>query len=415
MARNGAAIREMVAAAARALNEQLPDRTHELEEVFLEQIPEVRGDEAIQELMVASTAANLSVMFDALQHGIDIASLDVPAAAAAYAQRFAQRGLPLEALLRAYRLGDHRFIQWFLQALSERSRSPAELVQAANRVVTFTVEYVDKISEALIGIYREERRLWGQRTDAARAAQVRAVLHDSAMDETTAEIMTGHAMGHWHVGVVTWVDTDHPDPERLVEDAARRLRGAGTPAPLVVPTDAHTLWAWCSAPTRGDPVLGAYTSLVEAAPEVRVAVGEPARGLVGFRTTHREALRARSVAETALPAAPLTRFGEVRLSALMAENLDDVRAWVARTLGELARDDEDMARLRETVRTFLETGGSATETAKRLHVHRNTVRYRVRKAEEVRGRALSDDRIDVEVSLLTCEQLGASVLLPPAV
>ena len=410
MARNGAAVRSMVATAARQFGDQLNELAHELEGIFLEQIPEVRGDEAIQELMVASTAANLLVMFDALQHGIEVHQLEVPAAAAAYAQRFAQRGLPLEALLRAYRLGDHRFIQWFLGALSEQARTPAELRAAADEVVAFTVAYIDRISEALIDIYAEERRLWSQRTDAARAAQVRAVLHDQAMDESTAEIMTGHAMSPWHVGLVAWVDADHPDAERIIERATSVLRRAEERSPLVVPTDVHTLWSWVSWPSS-DVDLGVIDRVVEQCPEVTIAVGEPAAGLEGFRATHREALRARNVAETAQPHATITRFGEVRLSALLAENLDDLRAWVARTLGELARDDEDTARLRETVRTYLETGGSATETAERLHVHRNTVRYRLQKAEEVRGRPLDDDRVGVEVSLITCDQLGASVLL----
>jgi len=81
-----------------------------------------------------------------------------------------------------------------------------------------------------------------------------------------------------------------------------------------------------------------------------------------------------------------------------------------RTLGDLARDDDGMARLRETVRIFLETGGSFTDAATRLHLHKNTVHYRVRKAEEIRGRPLTDSRLDVEVALVACQQLGNRVL-----
>ncbi|MTV24080.1 hypothetical protein FTX61_01390 [Nitriliruptoraceae bacterium ZYF776] len=405
--RDATVTRAAIATVARDLNEHLADRARELGAVFLEQIPEVRGDEAIEELMVASTAANLSVMFEALRHGIAVDQIDVPAPAAAYAQRFAQRGLPLEALLRAYRLGDHRFIQWFLHGLALQLPSPDTLDVAASEVVGFTVEYVDRISEALIDIYREERKLWGQRTDAARAAQIRAVLSDPSLDEATAEIMTGQAMHLWHVGVVAWVARGSRDVPRRMEEARNALHGLGRTWPLLVPADDHTLWAWYSAPV--DPTRD-LTPVLERCPELHLAVGEPARHLAGFRSTHREALRAQAVASTAGTPSRLTRFAQVRLSALLSENLDDLRAWVGRTLGALAEDDDTTAKLRETVRTFLESGGSYVETAERLRCHRNTVRYRIQRAEEVRGRPLSEDRIDVEVALTACAQLGASVL-----
>jgi DNA-binding PucR family transcriptional regulator len=83
-------------------------------------------------------------------------------------------------------------------------------------------------------------------------------------------------------------------------------------------------------------------------------------------------------------------------------------------LGPLAADEEAAARLRDTVRVFLETKRSYLETAARLHLHKNTVHYRVRKAEEMRGRPLDDDRVGVEVALLACDRLGSAVLIVPA-
>ncbi|MDN5930280.1 MAG: helix-turn-helix domain-containing protein [Pseudonocardia sp.] len=48
----------------------------------------------------------------------------------------------------------------------------------------------------------------------------------------------------------------------------------------------------------------------------------------------------------------------------------------------------------------------------RLHLHKNTIQYRIRRAEEARGRPLQDDRLDVEVALLACRLLGSTVLRP---
>ena len=84
-------------------------------------IPEFRHDQAVQRLMVASTSSNLSAVVDMLMLGISLEDISVPPAAAEYARRFAQHDLSLEALLRAYRLGEHTFLQWVIQDLSQRA------------------------------------------------------------------------------------------------------------------------------------------------------------------------------------------------------------------------------------------------------------------------------------------------------
>ena len=73
-------------------------------------------------------------------------------------------------------------------------------------------------------------------------------------------------------------------------------------------------------------------------------------------------------------------------------------------------DDAGVARLRDTVRTYLQAGGSSTDAAAALHLHKNTVHYRLRRAESVRGRPVTADRLEVELALLACHHLGARVL-----
>jgi DNA-binding PucR family transcriptional regulator len=63
---------------------------------------------------------------------------------------------------------------------------------------------------------------------------------------------------------------------------------------------------------------------------------------------------------------------------------------------------------------FLQENGSYKATAERLTLHKNTVQYRVRKAEENLGRPLGDDRLDVELALRACQWLGVAVLRPSA-
>src|SRR3954465_14413310 len=76
-------------------------------------IPELRGDDAVVNLLAASVEANVATLLHVLEHGIVPESVGVPAAAVEYACRLAQgdgplprpapRDVPLHALVRAYR------------------------------------------------------------------------------------------------------------------------------------------------------------------------------------------------------------------------------------------------------------------------------------------------------------------------
>ena len=87
-----------------------------------------------------------------------------------------------------------------------------------------------------------------------------------------------------------------------------------------------------------------------------------------------------------------------------------VGAWVAEILGPLASDTENDERLRETLRVFLRTGSSFKAAADEMHLHSNSIKYRVNRAISRRGTPIVDDRIEVEVALLLCHWFGQAVL-----
>ncbi|NUT09962.1 MAG: PucR family transcriptional regulator [Nonomuraea sp.] len=78
------------------------------------------------------------------------------------------------------------------------------------------------------------------------------------------------------------------------------------------------------------------------------------------------------------------------------------RAFRARLLGRLeSYDAANQTDLLETLRAYLEESGSWAATAERLHVHVNTLRYRLRRIEELTGRSLNswDERVDFILAL----------------
>ncbi|MDQ1488386.1 MAG: hypothetical protein QOD57_1555 [Actinomycetota bacterium] len=404
-------VNTVVAEVARGIDARLPELTAQMTEWFTEVIPEFRHDEAVRQLMIASTSSNLVAIVDMLAHAIPLESISVPSAAAEYARRFAQHDLSLEALLRAYRLGEHRFGQWALDVLGGLHHvGTAEALAAMSELTERVSCYVDQVIEGLIDIYGTERRRWNSRTGAARAAQVRAVLENEGLADSSAQELLGVPLGVWHQAAIVWVPAGTPDPGAALQAGNRLLNDISGRTPLTVLTDDQTMWAWLSSPAR--PTLDGerLRSQLAAQPALRVALGAPGHGLAGFRASLREAARARRVAETATaPADQLVEFDTVAVAALITDHPDDLRNWTARVLGGLAAGDAGTAELRKTVQVFLQHGGSFTEAAARLHLHKNTVHYRVKKAEQIRGRPLADDRLDVEVALLVCDTLGVGL------
>lgn len=82
--------------------------------------------------------------------------------------------------------------------------------------------------------------------------------------------------------------------------------------------------------------------------------------------------------------------------------------------GPLARleayDLEHQSNLVETLDCWLQQFGDVTSTAERLHVHKNTLRYRLRRIEEVGGVALEDpeQRFELMLEFRVRQSLGAA-------
>jgi len=212
--------------------------------MFVEVIAECRHDEAVQRLMVASTASKLSAIVDMLALAISLDDIVVPPAAATYARRFAQHDLSLEALLRAYRLGEHAVLQWVIQELGQHDRPAAEVLAAISRVASMVNGFIDQVIEGLIDIYESERRRWEERSDAVRAAQVRAVLATEGLAVSSAEEMLGLALRGSHVAVVAWVGFSGAEAQLRV--VGRPLVEASGRRPVTLHADAQTVWAWVS-------------------------------------------------------------------------------------------------------------------------------------------------------------------------
>ena len=132
---------------------------------------------------------------------------------------------------------------------------------------------------------------------------------------------------------------------------------------------------------------------------MRAAIGPTRRGIEGFRASHEAAL---TVHRLLLGNPASGRFGsyrELEVTALAAHDPRAASEFIAATLGPLAEDSPAAARLRETLRVYLEEADNAPRAAARLYTHRNTVLKRIARATELLGYPPGERRLAVELAL----------------
>jgi hypothetical protein len=118
----------------------------------------------------------------------------------------------------------------------------------------------------------------------------------------------------------------------------------------------------------------------------------------------RQARRARELARTRPGPVQVVSDAEVTShTALLAGVPDDVRrAFAARILDPIIDyDARNGSGLLETLEVYLDSSGSWSRVADQLHLHVNTVRYRIGRVEELTGRDMGrfEDRVDIFLAL----------------
>src|SRR5215471_6142252 len=160
MNRSNPSAAESVSEVSAALVPRTAELSADIYQVIVREIPQLRSDQRILTLLEASVTENVATALHILQHDIDLENVRAPAAAAEYARRLAQRGVPIAALLRAYRIGSARFQDWCLEELGRSTDDVSIVSAAALRIADITARYIDRVSEELVSAYEAERENW---------------------------------------------------------------------------------------------------------------------------------------------------------------------------------------------------------------------------------------------------------------
>jgi DNA-binding PucR family transcriptional regulator len=194
-------------------------------------------------------------------------------------------------------------------------------------------------------------------------------------------------------------------PGSLEAAATALALAAGIARPLRFSASASSLWCWLGSDREPDvaPLRVAAHGL---AGDVRAALGATRRGPTGLRQSHDDALATQRLLAAGPPGERFAAYREVEVVTLLAADPQRLRQFVTETLGPLAVSTPARARLRETLRVYLQEAENSAAAAARLNTHRNTVLHRVGRAWELLGAPAASRRLALWVALEAAYRLG---------
>ncbi|WP_208036460.1 PucR family transcriptional regulator [Streptomyces cyanogenus] len=312
----------------------------------------------------------------------------------------AEQGVPLADTLHAYRIG---FELLWTEVLAE-ARTHSEVTDA--QLVSHSAEIwalFGCYAEAVAAAYRETTAELTSRRQARRSALVEALFTGVIADRTLWEAARELGLPDRGPYVVAVAAADAPGEEPL----------AGTEAAL---HQAQVHFTWRLLPDQQIGLAALPTATVENTC-LRILRRAGARVGVSPRFhSLRDTPQALRFARLALAGLPGTgpgvaRFDDNPLAMVVAAAPAEAAHLVEAVLKPLLDlPAAERARLLETLEHWYAAAGSAADTARSLFVHPNTVRYRLRRIEQLAGRSLSDPRAvaDIGAALLAVRRADAS-------
>lgn len=377
--------RKVLVVLAAELGERVPELAERVvSRIITQEVTYQPGGSVPRDALIRSVTSNLERILAQLA-GQEMSEEHELAVARATGHLRAQQGVPLEAVLRAYRLATQVLLH---EMLDQVRGSSYEQLSDFLDVTAAVMQVSDRNSEAVVAGYRVAERELLHLDARRRQTMFDALLDgrggDAAILEEALDALDLPAQGPYLVVL---------DPVSLELNGPR----AGTTAKDVCAAYSfRASWRIRAGQDVGLVALGtsAPQRLVEALrAEVRGRVGV-SDAIMSLRDVP-EAFR---LAETALMTVP-RGSGEVawiseRLpEALVVSNPGLSRRLARRALGPLlSLPPAERDVLLETLAIWYRNGRSSARTSAELYCHRNTIVNRLRRIEALSGRSLDDHR-----------------------
>ncbi|WP_406339428.1 SpoIIE family protein phosphatase [Streptomyces sp. NBC_00649] len=147
----------LLSRAAHELSPRADELIHDVEQRLRLEVPELWDEPDVSQTTRENIAEHVVAILFGIEHDIEPRRIDPPPADAERARWLAQRGKPVTAMLRAFRLAQVRILDRLLEELP-RLTSDAELINAeARKLIALMTGYLDRTSETGVLAFQAER------------------------------------------------------------------------------------------------------------------------------------------------------------------------------------------------------------------------------------------------------------------
>ncbi|WP_234382562.1 CdaR family transcriptional regulator [Streptomyces dysideae] len=139
----------------------------------------------------------------------------------------------------------------------------------------------------------------------------------------------------------------------------------------------------------------------------RAGIGEPAASVAGLHDSYQDARDALRLGARVAGHSPVHLIADLRVHQVLATVSQPTRNRLIERTAARLRAQPDWPVLRDTVTAWCESGFNLVRASAALHIHRNTVVYRMNKIEQITGRPLREHRTAMALYLAClADELG---------
>jgi PucR C-terminal helix-turn-helix domain len=292
----------------------------------------------------------------------------------------ARNGVSLDTVLRRYFAG-YTLIGDFLIGEAEGELPPSSL----KRLLRTQAVIFDRLLTAVSEEYTREAASPPRSSGDRHVKRVQRLLAGELVDTSgLAYNFQGHHLGAIATG----------------SGAAEALQTVGRKLDclfLIVPEGEEVAWAWFGGRCEIDAECFESVLISSWPARLTLALGEPERGLAGWRLTHRQARAALTIALRGPE--HLVRYADVALLAATVQD-DLVAAFLRKNyLAPLDRGRDGGSAARKTLRAYFAAERNISCAASALRISRQAVAKRLRAIEETLGCTIDSRAIELEAAL----------------
>lgn len=399
--------RELIRQAAKVALHPTPEWLDELDRGTLAAHPSIAADPALATVV---SRANRSHLIHFATANLRKPGQPVPANLGPDPLRMARdlvrRGLDASAL-DVYRVGQNVAWQRWTEIAFGLTTDPQELHELLTLPFRSASEFIDATLAGLAAQMQLEYDELTRDVHAEHRRIVELILDGAPISRQSAEAKLGYPLDRSHTAAIIWYD-DPDDNQNHLDHTARAFgRALGCPQPLIAVASAATRWVWVSDAATLD--TDRIHQVLDHAPHARIAVGTTARGIDGFRRSHRDALATQRMLARLRSQQRLAFFADIHMIAVLTENPDSAADFITSTLGDL---ESASPQLLTTVLTYINEQCNASRAAHVLHTHRNTLLRRLETAQRLLPRPLDHTIIQVAVAISALQWRGSQTSDP---